>query len=142
MLKSSSGIDVVSPRVEVGPLSQAVPPTERAMRPETSRVPRRIERIATLDDERLNSRPKKTAGRIRRPGPLDFPDKYYLSQTGSPSPAPALTVLVVPTATPQVMPGICGCVTVADQYEVLGEMAGDPTPDVEANLPASSVSVP
>jgi hypothetical protein len=68
--------------------------------------------------------------------------RCYLSQTGSPSPALDFVGFVVPTATPQVMPGICGWVTVADQYEVLGEIAGVPTPDVEANLPDSSASVP
>ena len=62
-------------------------------------------------------------------------------QTGSPSPAPALTGFVVATEIPQIMPGIWGCVNVADQYDVLGTIDGAPTPDVDENFDASCARV-
>src|SRR4051812_17306721 len=81
---------------------------------------------------------QKTKGRIRRSDPLpSYPVRYL--QTGSPSPAPEFTGLVVATEIPQVTPGSCGCVSVADQYDVLGVTFGVPTPEVEENE-LSSVS--
>jgi hypothetical protein len=46
--------------------------------------------------------------------------------------------LVVATATPQTIPGICGCVNVADQYDVLGEIVGAPTPEVPEKFVSSA----
>src|SRR4051812_26425367 len=84
---------------------------------------------------------KTQAGRCA-PGLCSHQESSYLSQVGSPSPAPGLTGLAVATEMPQVMPGIWGCVSVADQYDVLGAIVGTPTPDVVENLSVTSASVP
>src|ERR1043166_2405473 len=62
-------------------------------------------------------------------------------QTGSPSPAPASTGLTVAIATAQTIPGKCGCVTVADQYDVELPISVIPRPLVDENV-ASSLSCP
>src|SRR4051812_24470049 len=82
---------------------------------------------------------KKDAGPF---GPASFSKPIvYLSHFGSPSPAAGLTEFGVATAIAQVMPGICGCVSVADQYDVLGTTVGRPTADV-CEKPVSSGSWP
>src|SRR4051812_27749239 len=73
--------------------------------------------------------------------PLPSGSNRYLLQRGSPSPAPALIGFAVATAMPQLMPGICGCVTVASQYDVLGVRLGEPTADV-CEYEVSSVIAP
>ena len=49
------------------------------------------------------------------------------------------TGFVVATAIPQVIPGSCGWISVADQNDVLATIVGAPTPEVEENLDDSAV---
>src|SRR5260370_30355372 len=79
-------------------------------------------------------------GRLRRPGSSCYSVRAYL-QIGAPSPAAALTGFVVATEIPQVTPGSCGWSSVADQYDVLATIDGEPTPEVDENLDDSAAFV-